>query len=327
MMKISKLQRLKEIINDNNKTKLIYKFLYAIGLIFILFFIFQNRAQFVESLSKINIGFLLIPIILYPIGMIPTATAWHFLLKLIDQDRIILKDIYLYNLSIFSRHIPGYIWFLGSRSLVYKKENISNKNSIFLTILETILLSITGFVLSLPLIWTNRNLFPDNVIILITAFCILMIVLIITISLERTRLMIKRLSPKILTEEYIIPSIKNKNLLFSMINMFIGWIGGGILLLFVIQSFIPIQLDTVLLACGIWGFSGAVSLSLGIVIQGFGIREITIALLLSVILTPFQAASASIIFRLIITIGEILWVNVISLIYKYFYKRKKITEN
>lgn len=326
-MKVVKLQSLKELINDNNRIKLIYKFLYTIGLLFILFFIFQNRAQFVKSLSQINIVFLLIPIILYPIGMIPTATAWHFLLKLIHQDRLILKDIYLYNLSIFSRHIPGYVWFLGSRSLVYKKENISNKNTMFFTILETFLLSITGFVLSLPLIWSNRNLFPDNTIILITAFCILIIIIIIIISLEPTRLLIKRISPKILPEEYVIPSIRNKNLVFAMITMFIGWIGGGILLSFVIRSFIPIQLNTVLLACGIWGFSGAVSLSLGIVIQGFGIREITIALLLSVILPPIQAASASILFRLVITIGEIIWVNIISLLYKYYNKSKKSMEN
>lgn len=252
--------------------------------------------------------------------MIPTASAWHFLLKLVDQKRSLIKDIYLYNLSSFSRHIPGYIWFISSRSLIYKEENISSKNTLFLTLLETILLSFTGFVMSLPLIWTNRELFPKNTLILIIMLCFLMIIILLFLSLKPSGLLMRKLSKKILSEEFIIPSIKNVNLLFSIISMWFGWIGGGILLLFVIRSFIPIQLSTILLACGIWGFSGAVSLSLGLIIQGFGIREVTIALLLSTILTPFQALTASIIFRLILILGEIIWVIVISFTLKSYNK-------
>lgn len=307
-------------INDKNNAKLINKILYAVGTLFLLYLILSNWDQFVFSISQISLPYLLIPLILYPLGMIPTASAYHFLLKLVDQNRSLLNDIFLYSLSLFSRHIPGHIWFISSRSLIYKEENISSKNTLFLTLLETILLSFTGFVMSLPLIWTNRELFPKNTLILIITFCFLMIIILMVLSLKPSGFLMRKLSKKLLSEEFDIPSINNKNLLYSILSMWFGWIGGGILLLFVIRSFIPIQLSTFLMACGIWGFSGAVSLSLGLIISGFGIREVTIALLLSTILTPFQALTASIIFRLILILGEMIWVIVFSICLKSYKK-------
>ncbi|GEM_PF-4415419 len=321
-MILSKLVKIKKLLNVK-KINLLYKLLYAIGFIFLVIFILQNKEQLFLSLSQLNIINLIYSFILYPIGMIPTAMAWHYLLKTIDQNRKILKDIYLYNLSLFSKHIPGYIWFLGSRSLVYKNENISNINTIFLTFLETFMLSITGFILSLPLIWSNRDLFPEITLKFIFLFCISIMMIILLISLDPTRRILKRITKKIIPEDYVFTSLKNKNFLFSLLIMFVGWIGGGIMLLFVIRGFIPIQFNTLLLACGIWGFSGAVSLSLGVVFHGFGIREITTALLLSVILTPIQAASASVIFRIVLSIAELFWVTVISYLGGYFYNNNK----
>jgi len=325
-MRSTRFKKLKTFINDKKKTTLIFQILYAIGALFILYMIKQNWNQFVLSISQIKILYIIIPFFLYPLGMIPSAVAWHFLVKLIDRNRILIKDFYLYNLSIFSRHIPGYVWFLGSRSLIYKEENISSVNTIFLTLLETILLSITGFVMAIPLLWSNRYLFPDNTFVLILIFCSLMIFALLLLSLKPSKLLMSRLSKKILSEEFIIPQLKNNNLLFSIISMILAWIGGGILLLFVIRSFIPVQIGFVLFASGIWGFAGAVSLSLGLIVQGLGIREITTALLLSIILTPLQAATASVIFRLLLTVGEIFWVLVFTAILKNYYKSKVFKE-
>lgn len=311
-----------KIIGNNNRIKLIYKLLYAIGLLFIIIYLFKNQDQFLNSISQINLYFLIFPIILYPVGLIPTAIAWHFLLKMINEERTAIYDIYLYSLSIFSKHIPGYIWFLGSRSLVYKKENISNKNTIFLTILESILLSISGFILSLPFILVNRNLFSKNSLLFLISFCLIMILLFFGLTITPAKSFIKKISLKLFSEDYSIPNLLNKYVFYSVLSMFFGWIGGGLLLLFIIRCFIPVQFTSFLLACGIWGFSGAVSLSLGVLIQGLGIREITMALLLTVVLTPIQAASASILFRVILLIGEIFWVIIITYGYNFFYKKR-----
>jgi hypothetical protein len=44
---------------------------------------------------------------------------------------------------------------------------------------------------------------------------------------------------------------------------------------------------------------------------------------LSVILTPIQAASASVIFRIVLSIAELFWVTVISYLGGYFYNNNK----
>jgi hypothetical protein len=99
-----------------------------------------------------------------------------------------------------------------------------------------------------------------------------------------------------------------KKLIISLLWMFIAWGGGGLILFTLAQAITPINWSLIPLMIGIWGAAGAVSLTIGIGIQGMGIREVTLGALLSLIMPPITAIVVAIAFRLVLTVGEFLWV-------------------
>jgi hypothetical protein len=90
--------------------------------------------------------------------------------------------------------------------------------------------------------------------------------------------------------------------------MFIAWFGGGLILFVLTQAIYPMEFSKLPALVGAWGAAGAVSLTIGIGIQGLGIREITLSALLSLLMPPILAIILAIAFRLVLTAGEFLWV-------------------
>jgi hypothetical protein len=106
--------------------------------------------------------------------------------------------------------------------------------------------------------------------------------------------------------------IAKREMILSLFWMFIAWIGGGFLLFTLARGFLPLDWSHLPSMVGIWGGAGAISLSLGALIQGMGLREITLAALLSSIMPMLHAIVISIAFRLALTVGEILWVAIFA---------------
>ncbi len=84
------------------------------------------------------------------------------------------------------------------------------------------------------------------------------------------------------------------------------------LLLVVINAVTPIGLASLPMIIGMWGVAGAVSLTLGIGIQGMGIREITLTALLSLVIPPPSALFVAVAFRVILTASEVFWALVFA---------------
>jgi hypothetical protein len=94
----------------------------------------------------------------------------------------------------------------------------------------------------------------------------------------------------------------------TLLVMFIAWAGGGLILFVLAQAIYPLSWSMYPALIGAWGAAGAVSLTVGIGIQGLGIREITLSAILSLIMPPVIAIILAVVFRLVLTVGEFLWV-------------------
>ena len=90
--------------------------------------------------------------------------------------------------------------------------------------------------------------------------------------------------------------------------MFIAWAGGGLILFALVQAVNPLNWSLLPVMIGTWGAAGAVSLTIGIGIQGLGIREVTLGALLSLVMPTLTAIMIAVAFRLVLTIGEVIWV-------------------
>jgi glycosyltransferase 2 family protein len=285
---------------------IIYAGIVVVSLGFIGYAVIKNWSELQSQKWNVNYAYILLSLLVYPAGFLPTTVAWHMLLKAFGVHKPYLTNLRLYAQSSLPRHIPGFVVFVTSRSMLYKQENVPNVLTAVATGIETLLLAITGFITSLILMTIGFREVPflaNWTWILLPAALILLGLLL----WPRTFEILFHKAMKRWGKSDIQP-YRQKDLVKSLVWMFIAWAGGGLILFVLAQAITPLPWTRLPVFIGIWGAAGAVSLTIGIGIQGFGIREVTLGALLSTFLPPIQAFALAVAFRLILTLGELIWV-------------------
>jgi hypothetical protein len=309
-------------LQNKKNRQLIYLGIVLLSVVFIAYAVKTNWAQLKNQEWHINAIYAVLAVILYPVGMIPTVAAWHWLLRAFNTKKPFLLNLRLYAISSLPRHIPGLVWYITSRTLLYEEHGVNASIILMSTATETIMLAMSGFI-SAILIFSLRADLPDQFAILryISPLSIVGLVMIFVWAPGGTRLLDKVLKRWRKSDQSIV--LSRPALLVSLGWMFLAWVGGGILLWLLIRAITPISLDLLPMMIGIWGAAGAISLTIGIGIQGLGLRELTLAALLSLIISPITAIVVALAFRLVLTIGEFFWVFLISV----FIREKQFAPN
>jgi Lysylphosphatidylglycerol synthase TM region len=315
-------QRLKSLwkiftltIQQQRLRKLLYAAIILVSLGFIAYFLQANWNQLKNQDWHIDIISAIFAVVLYPVGMIPTVAAWHWILKAFTIRLPFQVNLRLYALSSLPKHIPGLVMYVTSRSLLYEGKGVRVGITLAAMALETVLLALCGFISGVFALPLDLNLSEQFKIIryLVPLSAVILVVFFIFVS-GRASFLDKMLSRWLKNEEKV--KIQRPALNISLVWMFIAWIGGGTLLWLTVRAITPIEWHLIPTMVGIWGLAGAVSLTIGIGIQGLGLREITLGALLSMVISPLEAITAAIAFRLALTIGELLWVFVFTVVVK-----------
>lgn len=290
------------------------------GGLFLASFLFIGRAIVVNwrEISQytwdIDLHFVLFAVLLYPIGMLPAATAWHYLLQALGVRIAFIRNLRIFVFSLLPRHIPGLVWYVSSRSLLYQDNNISSSKIVMATGIENILLVITGS--SISLLWFSLTNTVDGRFFYLRIIALIGLFLIVALLVGSP--LLNRKLANLQQKWKIDPPIQvsRKEILLSLFWMVVAWAGGGFILLVLSNGFIPIEWSLFLQMIGIWSVAGTVSLSLGVLVQGMGLREIAMVLLLNSLIPLLPAVIISVAFRLVLMSGELLWVAVLSSIMK-----------
>jgi len=299
-----------EKLNDAYQDRITRRYL-VIGILlvsigFIAIAVYANWNELSDQDFNFDFRYIILAVIIYPAGMLPTALSWHTLLRTIGIHLPIRTNLRNFSLSALPRHIPGFVWYISSRSLLYKEDNISAARIVTASAIDIILLALTGFLSALMLLVSGNGITGEIDFLRTAAFMTIPILLLLIISIP----LVNRLLPYFLKRRGVseVPNIDQKNLILTLLVMFIAWAGGGLILFVLAQAIYPLNWSLYPAMIGAWGAAGAVSLTIGIGIQGFGIREITLGAILSLIMPPVFAIILTVIFRLVLTAGEFLWV-------------------
>lgn len=297
---------LQSFLQKPRHRKFFFGILVLASIVFIAFAIRANWNEFREQEIQVDYRYIIAAVLIYPLGMLPTAASWHMLLRTMGVSLPFRTNLRFFSLSSLPRHIPGFVWYISSRSILYKEEDISTSTTLTASGAEIILLAMTGFLSTLMLVFSRFGLSAEFESVRTAAYIALPILLLLIISIP----LVNRLLPYFLHRRGItdIPHIHQGNLIATLLLMFIAWFGGGLILFILSQAIYPLDWKLLPAIVGAWGAAGAVSLTIGIGIQGLGIREITLGGLLSLLMPPVFAFILAIIFRLVLTAGEFLWV-------------------
>jgi hypothetical protein len=303
---------LRNVLQKKQIRQLIYLGIVLISIAFIAYAIKTNWAQLKSQEWHINAIYAVLAVLLYPLGMIPAAAAWHWLLRAFNKQKPFLLNLRLYAISSLPKHIPGLVWYITSRTLLYEENGINADIILMATATETLMLAMSGFI-SAILIFSLRADLPDQFAVLryLAPLSIIGLVMLFVWAPGGTRLLDKLFKRWRKDDQSIV--VQRSALLVGLGWMFLAWVGGGFLLWLLIRAISPISLELLPMMIGIWGAASAISLTIGIGIQGLGLRELTLAALLSLIITPIIVIIVAVAFRLVLIIGEFLWVFLITI--------------
>ena len=299
-------QRLQDLLKNKNIRRLMYGLIVLASAVFIAYAVYSNWNEFKTQQWDFNYYYIILAVLLYPAGMLPTVAAWHKLLQAMGVECSFQTDLRLYSLSILPKHIPGFVMFVTSRSLLYQEEKVPAATSVTATGAETILLALTGFISSILLLFLGVERMGQFSVFRYAAPAAIILVIVFVFWTPA----LNRLLQKILTRRGIqqVPQLNQKQTVFSLLWMFLAWAGGGLILFALVQAVNPLNWSLLPVMIGTWGAAGAVSLTIGIGIQGLGIREVTLGALLSLVMPTLTAIVIAVAFRLVLTIGEVIWV-------------------
>lgn len=277
------------------------------GGIFIAYALVSNWNQLRTQGVELDYKYAVLALLLYPLGMLPTAAAWHTLLGSIGARKGFRVNLRIYSLSCLPRNVPGFVWFIASRSLLYQEQGVPASWIVASSVAETLLLAFTGFATATLLALSSNIPLVESMGTVRVAPLIAIAVLLAVVAgapfLDR---IVHRLLPGQKTIDRV-PPVSRTGMAFVLVWMLLAWCGGGVLLFIAAHIVMTPSWSALPTFIGIWGAAGAVSLTVGVGIQGIGIREITLAALLSTIMPPFAAAILAILFRIILTAGELVW--------------------
>jgi hypothetical protein len=238
--------------------------------------------------------------------MLPTVAAWHHLLRAFDVKKPFKTNLRLYALSSLPKHIPGFVVFITSRTLLYQEEGIPAGISVAATGVETALLALTGFIVSMSIIGFGGEQLGASAALQRISPLAVMVLLVLVLLLPWMKRVIQWILTRLKVENA--PRLVSRELSYSLIWMFLAWGGGGIILYLLALAISPLPITYLPEIIGMWAAASAVSLTIGIGVQGLGLREVTLGALLSILLPPLPAIVLAIAFRFLLIIAEFFWV-------------------
>ena len=242
---------------------------------------------------------------LYPTGLVPNVVGWHVLMKRLGGLTRFKANAQIYCYSCLPKQLPGGMWHIAGRAYLNQEQGIRTSVTLLGSSVEWVLLIASGLLVYLlscliPSSAGDRaaGLDPGVALALLAP---LLIVLCPPVFNRLVRWLLTKLRR---------PTPPPLDLcdLFVLLGIYVvAWAMGGVVLYVLGQALVPLSPAALPAVIGAWGGAGAIGFVAAYFLQGLGIRDVTLALLLSNLMPLSAAAVVSILFRLLITVGEIVW--------------------
>jgi hypothetical protein len=198
----------------------------------------------------------------------------------------------VYCLTLAARRLPGTVWYIGGRLLVYQRLNVSKAIVAFASGIEFIILLVTGSIVGLISLLSAKSSLPTVVL----AASLLMILIGILLFHPATW---KALS-RIIGKDAIL-SVSFYDVFGWVIAYCAMWIFSGLMVVQLVRIFQPVYGSEQLYIIGSWALSGIAGMLTFFFPSSFGVAEISLTALLSQIM-PFPLAGVIAILSRLITI-------------------------
>ncbi len=136
---------MKKFLEKSKLSRLFSAILFCAAIGFAMLFLWREGPKIPWETFQLNIGFVALSLVISTIGFVPAFLGWRLILNLYHIHNCLQDDLQNYVYSMFGSFVPGGIWQLVGRSMLYKKQEISSLRVTSASILETIFIALAGW--------------------------------------------------------------------------------------------------------------------------------------------------------------------------------------
>ncbi len=283
--------------------------------------IWVNKDLFRTYITQMRPIWLLYAIVFFFVDFGFALWVWHLMVSKIAGFNDLRLNTKFCLQSNLARRIPGTVWYVASRAILYEEVGVNKKTTSILSALELAFFMVSGLIMTIITLPFWFNVENTNIKQLDQMWVFLLLPLgILLVHPKILTSILEKLSKQSLPQQLVWQDTI-KWLAFFLLT----WLTGGLVLFCSINLFLPLSVNYLLITLGIWALSNTISLLGFVTFSFFGLREVSLALLLTQILPTPITILIAIVIRLIWLSGELI-TSLLSFRIK-FHKKPMLSKN
>lgn len=274
-----------------------FAFLWICFIGYIIYLGWQSRSELDYVLQNADWSQFLLVLLIYLITIALASSIWAAIMQVMDDSLIFWTHISIYLVTLMTRRIPGTVWYIGGRVVLYKQLGVSGIKTATGTGIELIVSFVANCMLAM--IFLPFGLGLSNFWYIPFGIASLLGLLVLEPSiLAKIMIKLKRPLPK--------PIERWRIALWLFLRMALV-LAGGFMIFQTVKVFIPITYEILFLVLGARAISGAASMLSVFLPSSMGIYDLTMFAFLATVMPPSLATVITVLVKLYTTFFEVLF--------------------
>lgn len=237
--------------------------------------------------------------LIFGLALALTLLGWGHLMSRLGVRQLWRKHVRIYCVTNLAQRLPGVFWHVLGRMAMYQREGVAKRTVAVVSGLELLLMILAGLVVSLlmlPLMAPTRFNRPELLLAGLLLGLVSLHPRVIGFLLDRLKV----------TGAHV-RGVRYRDTTFLVAVYAIVWLLGGLILFGIIMALYPLPAHTLPSVIGAWSLSGILASVATFTPSGFGLRELSLTVLLTPLMPAGMAAVIAIATRVFLTICQLFW--------------------
>jgi len=262
---------------------------------YVIYLGWQSRSELVYLVNNADWSQFLLVFLIYMATLVLASTIWTIIMQAMDDSLVWWNHICIYFVTLMARRIPGTVWYIGGRVVLYKRLGVSGVKTATGSGIELIISFVANCVLTMLFLPFGLGLSNYWYIPFGLASLIGLLVLEPSI-LTKIMVRLRRPLPR--------PIERWRIAIWLFLRMALVLVG-GLMIFETVRVFLPLTNEILFLVLGARAISGAASMLSFFLPSSMGIYDLTMFAFLATVMPPSLATVVTVLVKLYTTIFEI----------------------
>lgn len=264
---------------------------------YVIYLGWQSRSELVYLVNNADWSQFSLILPIYLTTLVLASTIWTSVMQTMDDSLAWWTHICIYFVTLMTRRIPGTVWYIGGRVVLYKRLGVSGVKTATGSGIELIISFVANCVLAMLFLPFGLGL--SNYWYIPFGFVSLLGLLVLEPSIL-AKIMVR------LNRPLSRPIARWQIAIWLFLRMALV-LAGGLMIFQTVRVFLPLTNEFIFLVLGARAISGAASMLSFFLPSSMGIYDLTMFAFLATVMPPSLATVVTVLVKLYTTLFEILF--------------------